>query len=297
MASHPDNSYSKLRNNDFVFSIVIPSWNNLPYLKLCIESIRKNSTFIHQLIVCVNDGRDGTLEWVRQQSDVEFIHNPTNMGVCYALNGCRSLIRTSYVLFINDDMYVCPQWDQYLKEEIEKVGHTYFFFSSTAIEPMFSSNCAIQKDYGSSYDTFDEGRLLSEFKSLPMEDWQGATWPPNVVHISIWDLVGGYSTEFTPGMYSDPDFAMKLWSANVRLFKGVSKSRVYHFGSKSVKRVIKNPGYYRFIAKWGMTSGTFTNHYLKRGKPFSGLLVDPPIGLAIKLKSIVKGIITIFKRT
>lgn len=50
-----------------IFSILIPSWNNLPYLKCCVESIRKNSTFQHEIVVHVNEGRDGTLEWVRQQ--------------------------------------------------------------------------------------------------------------------------------------------------------------------------------------------------------------------------------------
>jgi glycosyltransferase involved in cell wall biosynthesis len=36
------------------FSILIPSWNNLAYLKICVESIRKNSMFAHQIIVHVN---------------------------------------------------------------------------------------------------------------------------------------------------------------------------------------------------------------------------------------------------
>ncbi len=36
------------------FTIVIPTWNNLPYLRLCVESIRRNSA-------------DGTLDWVRSE--------------------------------------------------------------------------------------------------------------------------------------------------------------------------------------------------------------------------------------
>src|SRR6185295_11043417 len=131
-----------------LFSILIPSWNNLPYLKLCVESIRKNSSFKHQIIIHINEGSDGTLDWVKQQGDIAYVHSTENIGVCYALNGCRSLIATSYVLFMNDDMYVCPQWDKFLKEEIDSIGHNYFFLSSTAIEPEFSSNCAIQKSYG-----------------------------------------------------------------------------------------------------------------------------------------------------
>ena len=51
-----------------LFSILIPSWNNLAFLKLCVESIRKNSTYEHELLIHVNDGSDGTLEWVKGPS-------------------------------------------------------------------------------------------------------------------------------------------------------------------------------------------------------------------------------------
>ena len=43
-----------------LFSILIPSWNNLAFLKLCVASIRKNSTYAHEILIHVNDGSDGT---------------------------------------------------------------------------------------------------------------------------------------------------------------------------------------------------------------------------------------------
>lgn len=280
---------------DCEFSIIIPSWNNLAYLKLCIASIRKNSEFYHQIIIHLNEGIDGSLEWIKQQPDIDYVHSDKNIGVCYALNSCRSLVQTSYLLFMNDDMYVCPKWDKHLKNEIDLIDGPYFFLSSTAIEPVFSSNCAIQKDYGQTIETFKESELLNEFEALPMNDWFGATWPPNVVHVNVWDMVGGYSTEFSPGLYSDPDFSMKLWSMGIRLFKGVSKSRVYHFGSKSVNRVKKNTGYYTFIAKWGITSSTLAK-YLHRGEPFGGSLNEPVIGLPTSFKNFLKRVVVLFKR-
>lgn len=287
------NKVKNTKNHDHVFSILIPSWNNLPYLRLCVESIRKNSTYAHQIIVHINEGNDGSLAWVQQQPDIDYVHSSENIGVCYALNGCRSLISTSYVLFINDDMYVCPGWDEHLKADIDQLNHPYFYFSSTAIEPVFSSNCAIQKDYGSTIETFQEKKLLSEFSTLPMNDWQGSTWPPSIVHIDVWDLIGGYSAEFSPGMYSDPDFSMKLWNLGIRLFKGISKSRVYHFGSKSVKRVKRNRGYYKFVSKWGVTSSTLSL-YLQRGEPFTGTLKEPTKGLILKYKNFFRRIAALF---
>ena len=273
---------------EYVFSIMIPSWNNLTYLQLCINSIRKNSYYPHQLIVHVNEGSDGTLEWIQSQPDISYSYSAVNVGVCYALNSCRTLAVTDYLLYINDDMYVCPNWDKPLLDEIKKIGHKYFFLSATAIEIKAQSSCSIQKNFGTSIDQFNEESLIKEFATIPFHDWQGATWPPNVIHKDIWDLVGGYSIEFSPGMYSDPDFSMKLWQAGIRLFKGLEKSRVYHFGSLSVKRVKRNKGYYTFIAKWGMTSGTLSKYYLRRGDTFDGPLSEQKIPKHVHIKNFFK---------
>jgi len=275
------------KKND-VFSIVIPSWNNLPYLKICIESIQKNSAYPHQIIVHVNDGNDGTIAYLESKK-IDYTHSKENIGICYALNAARTLVQTNYFLYMNDDMYVCPNWDKVLFDEIEQISHKLFFLSSTLIEPFDSGNtCVIAPhDFGRNLEDFDENKLLSNYDKIPKKDWQGATWPPNIVHIDTWDLVGGYSIEFSPGMYSDPDFSMKLWQAGVRLFKGVSASRVYHFGSKSTLRIKRNNGKKTFIKKWLMSPSTFNNFYLKRGTIFKGLAKKPKEDFTLKLKKMI----------
>ncbi|HWK02291.1 MAG TPA: glycosyltransferase [Puia sp.] len=279
-----------------VFSILIPTWNNLGYLQLCIESIRRNSRFTHQLIVHINEGVDGTLDWVASQPDIDYTYSKENIGICYALNIQRSLADTDYIVYMNDDMVACPDWDLHLLNEIRAIGHNYFFVSATVIEPVpYGNDCVIVKDYGTDIKNFREKELYQEFASFSKSDWQGATWPPNVVHRDLWDLVGGYSTEFSPGMYSDPDFSMKLWKAGVRIFKGIGSSRLYHFGSKSVGRIKKNKGYYTFIAKWGMTSSTFTRGYLRRGAPFDGELSPPLLSRKLRWKNLYKRVLTAFR--
>ncbi len=292
------NLYSKKRSDfkNAKFSILIPTWNNLDYLKLCINSIRKNSFFEHQILVHINEGTDGTTEWVKQQPGIDFTFSEKNIGVCFALNMCRSLADTSYILYLNDDMYVCPGWDKELSDEIDAIGHPYFFLSSTAIEPQKNNNCSIIKDFGRDIHSFNEEKLLKEFQQLPMHNWSGATWPPNIVHKDIWDMAGGYSVEFSPGLYSDPDFSLKLWQMGIRLFKGVEKSRVYHFGSMSVKRIKKNKGYYTFISKWGITSSTLTKLYLRRGEKYNGILPEPIIPFPLRLKNLYKRIVADFFR-
>lgn len=270
---YPDNNPDKNQR----FSIIIPSWNNLPFLKICINSILKNSAFRHQIIIHVNEGTDGTLEWV-SKSGIDYSHSINNVGVCWAVNACRALVRTDYIVFLNDDMYMLPGWDQELWNEIERLPNKFFFISSTIIESKVSIHHEILSpfDYGQTPETFRENDLLKEFKSIKGRDWSGATWPPSVVHRDIWDLVGGYSIEYFPGLYSDPDFSMKLYEAGVRYFKGVDASRVYHFGSKSTKRITMNNGSKQFLNKWGITSASFTRFFLKRGMHFQGEITVNP---------------------
>ena len=40
------------------FSIIVPTFNNLEYLKLCIDSIKKNSKYNHEIIVHNNGERN-----------------------------------------------------------------------------------------------------------------------------------------------------------------------------------------------------------------------------------------------
>lgn len=289
-------SFKRTGSAEEKFSILIPSWNNLACLQLCIRSIKQNSVYGHQIIVHINEGTDGTKEWILKQPDIDYSISDKNIGVCYALNICSKLAHTDYILYMNDDMYTCKNWDKFLWDEINMIGHKYFFLSATAIEPKAQSVCSIEKNYGTNVNSFDEKKLNAEFDLFPFSDWNGATWPPNVVHKDLWQLVGGYSAEFSPGMYSDPDFSMKLWQAGVRIFKGISKSRVYHFSFVSTKRIKKNNGYFRFIAKWGITSSSFTQLYLKRGSAYTHPLQEPEIPFLIKMKNFYKRILTSIKQ-
>lgn len=277
------------KKNEQLFSLLIPSWNNLDYLKLCIESIRKHAHFNHQIIILINEGNDGSRQWVQQQQDLDYVIADNNLGICYGLNACRSLISTEYVLYLNDDMYVLPGWDLALWEEIQMLGEQPFMLSSTMIEPLETGNpCVIVQNYGDKLENFQESALLNEFSRFNKPDWSGSTWPPLIVPLEVWDWVGGMSTEFSPGMYSDPDFSMKLWQAGLRFFKGISKSRVYHFGSKSTARVKKNAGRDQFIRKYGLTANSFLKYYLRRGEIFNGPLKEPEIPPLIKLVNKIK---------
>lgn len=269
--NHPISQHQGHLTPNAQFSILIPTWNNLELLKLCIQSIQKNSFFQHEIIVHVNQGHDGSLEWVQQQG-FSYTHSFENVGVCYAMNAIAALASTDYLLYMNDDMYVCPDWDKHLMAAVEQQSDHLFYLSSTMIEPKGNKQgYAIRPfDFGTSPEHFREAELLAFAKTCARSDWCGASWPPSLVHKTLWQAVGGYSVEYSPGFGSDPDFSMKLWQAGVRNFKGIGNSLVYHFQSKSTQRVVPNNGRKTFAKKWGVPSSYFYRNVLRLGQGDDG---------------------------
>jgi len=259
-----------------MFSIIIPTWNNLALLQLCVRSLRENSAFDHQIIIHVNDGSDGSLAWVREQG-ITHTASPNNIGICLAVNEAAMYATQDYILYLNDDMYCCPGWDTALVNKLKQLDTDLFMLSGTMIQPGDGHNpCVIERQYGTDANNFDEAKLLAELPDLHKSDWIGATWPPTLVSKRWWFKVGGYSSEFSPGMSSDNDFSMKLWDAGCRIFLGVGDSLVYHFQRKSTGKVKKNNGGRQFLNKWGMRQSVFDRFYLRRGEVAQGLKLEEP---------------------
>ena len=249
-----------------MFSILIPSYNNLEYLKICIKSIKKNSKFNHQIIVHVNEGKDGTFDYVKN-SNLDFTFSEQNIGMPKALNKASKLSKKDYILISHDDFYYCPGWDEELMNNVNSINHKNFYLSSTMV-----GAGQVLFDAGQTVDTFDEDKLLKNLDKIKTIDFQGTTKCPGLIHKEIWERVGGWSEEFSPTGGDDTDFAMKLWKINIRIFKGLGKSLAYHFGSittrkkdKSLFTYLGSRGNKIFLKKWGFAINFFEKFYLRSG--------------------------------
>ena len=257
-----------------MISIVIPTYNNLKYLKLCIESLAKNSSHFHEIVFHINDGSDGTLEYIKE-NNFKYTFSDNNIGLCSAINKAVKITTSKFILYAHDDMYFCPHWDNFLFDEIKRYDHDKFYLSGTMIEPYsghITFNC------GNEIDDFQEKKLLDNIDKLEYYDHQGTHFAPHLVSRNMWDIVGGFSEEFNPGIGSDPDFNMKLWKNGVRIFKGLNKFRVYHFGSLTTRKKAnfkQNRGDRTFLKKWKISVKFFKKYYLRSKSKYFGPLDEP----------------------
>ena len=249
-----------------MFSILIPTFNNLEYLKVCINSINKNSNFDHQIIVHVNEGSDGTIEYIKK-NNLEYTFSNKNIGMPKGLNQSSKLAIYDYILISHDDFYYCPGWDVEFVNELKKIDHKKFYLSGTMV-----GAGQVKFNAGETIDNFNEKKLLDNIEYIKTFNFQGTTKCPGLVHKDTWKHVGGWSEEFSPTGGDDTDFAMKLWCYDVRIFKGLGKSLAYHFGSittrkkdKSLFTYLGSKGNKIFLLKWGVSINFFEKFYLKSG--------------------------------
>ena len=286
-----------------MFSILIPSFNNLEYLKTCIDSLKKNSEYAHQIIVHINEGTDGSLQYVKENI-IEYTYSEDNIGMPKALNKASKLSKFDYILISHDDFYYCPGWDVELVNNVKFIGHNNFYLSSTMV-----GAGQVEFDAGQTVDNFDETKLLDNLEKIKTIDFQGTTKCPGLIHKEVWKRVGGCSEEFSPTGGDDTDFAMKLWKINIRIFKGLGKSLAYHFGSittrkkdKSLFTYLGSRGNKIFLKKWGYNINFFENFFLKSGldksknlifNEYTGPLKEPKKNLNFYVE-LIKGKFKIF---
>ena len=103
-----------------MFSIIIPTFNNLEYLKLCLESIKKNSSYNHEIIIHINEGKDGTLSYLKT-CNYKTTFNEKNSGVCVAFNEAAKKATKNFIVLAHDDMYFCPNWDKVFFNELKNI--------------------------------------------------------------------------------------------------------------------------------------------------------------------------------
>ena len=293
-----------------MISIIIPTFNNLEYLKICINSLKKNSIFKNEILLHVNEGTDGTLDYAKKNNLI-YTLSKINDGMCIGCNAVSKKINYDLVLYSHDDMYFCPGWDSVLIDEVKLLNTNKFYLSSIMINADPKLNGHLNLMAGETANNFDENKLLNEYKNLSHYDFQGSTWAPHLIHRELWEKVGGFSEEFSPGAGSDPDLNMKLWNEGVRIFKCLGKSKVYHFGSITMrkkpssisKKNNSNSNANKiFLLKWGITIKFFKKYYLRTNSIYKGKLSEPVKDLiyysdliSVKLSFLYYKFISIFK--
>jgi len=98
--------------------ILIVVHNQIDYLKKCIQSIRKN-TENYQIYIWDNASDQETRQWIEEQKDFFIIRSETNEGFIKPNNYLAKISKNPYLILLNSDTEVLPDWDKALISQIQ----------------------------------------------------------------------------------------------------------------------------------------------------------------------------------
>ena len=240
-----------------MITFCISTFNNLPYLKIAIDSVRKNSHFKDApFVIHAENCTDGTNEWLIENVDnynleIYIESNETPIGIGGGMNICASKVKTEYIMFLHSDFYVTKDWDLECLNEIQKHQLPTWVFSYRIEPDMFNNPISrpgtviMPKDaFGAYHDDFDSTMFdgwSSEFKEMNSVTINKAEGVSGLISKYDWDQIGGNDPQFAPSSWEDMDLFLRM------LYRGyqfilTSKSVVWHFGARGSHRLEENNG-------------------------------------------------------
>jgi GT2 family glycosyltransferase len=102
-------------------SIIIPNWNGKRFLEECLHSIEKQTFCGFEVIFVDNGSTDGSAEWVEERYGhwVRIIRNRENLGFAEGNNVGIRVARGMYIVLLNNDTVVEPDWLEELIKPVE----------------------------------------------------------------------------------------------------------------------------------------------------------------------------------
>ncbi len=117
-----------------VVSIILVTFNKAWHTFRCLESIKAHTDLPYEVIIVDNDSKDKTPELISRLENVKIIKNAFNYGFVIACNQGSKIASGKYLLFLNNDTEVLPNWLSGLVDTIENYS-TYGAVGARLILP------------------------------------------------------------------------------------------------------------------------------------------------------------------
>jgi GT2 family glycosyltransferase/glycosyltransferase involved in cell wall biosynthesis len=242
-------------------SIILVTYNNLKYTKLCLNSIFSKTLYPNfEIIIVDNNSTDGTREYLdilaARNSNVTLILNNTNEGFARANNKGIKASTGEYVIFLNNDTIVTIGWITRLLRHLEDetvgmVGPvTNFCGNEAKIEVPYTKPDEIE-GFAENYLRDHPEPSSFDIKVLAMYCL--------AMKKKIIEEVGSLDERFGIGMFEDDDYAHRVRLKGHRVICAEDVF-IHHFGEASFSK-LKISGEYtklfeenkrRFEEKWGV---------------------------------------------
>ncbi|MDO9536206.1 MAG: glycosyltransferase family 2 protein [Bacillota bacterium] len=236
-----------------MFSIIIPTFNQLMFTRLCLEFLKTFTTEPYEIIIVDNGSSDGTVNFLQNtDKKIRFISLKSNLGYAAACNKGIDAAKGDYFVLLNNDVLVTPQWLSNIKKALDSRSDagmvlpvTNLTYGPQIIQVSYP-NLKAMVSFSRGYNVSNPAR------------WREASRLPDyclVIRREVVERIGLLDEQFSPGYFEDDDYSYRARQAGFTLIF-TEDTFVHHFSGVTTGKVDSNKtmgdiNRGRFKAKWG----------------------------------------------
>jgi glycosyltransferase involved in cell wall biosynthesis len=250
-------------------SFIIPSRDNLKYLKWAYEGLRKNCSQEHQICMADDASTDGTWEWMveeqKKNKNLSIYRNegPDRLGLTVLYDYLAEELATNdVIMFFHADMYPSKDMDKKILSKLEKGT----VVCATRIEPPLHPDGPekIISPLGFEPEEFDEEKFDKDVELYTKSEYTDGVFAPWALHKEDYFDVNGHDQLFIPQSREDSDIFNRFY-LNGYQFRQIWDGFVYHLTSRGSRfrdgvgkdseewKYSNSRNMRNFIRKWGTT--------------------------------------------
>ena len=250
-------------------SFIIPSRDNLKYLKWAYEGLRKNCSQEHQICMADDASTDGTWEWMveekKKNKNLSIYRNfgSDRLGLTVLYDYLAEELATNdVIMFFHADMYPSKDMDKKILSKLEKGT----VVSATRIEPPLHPDGPekIISPLGFEPEEFDEEKFDKDVELYTKSEYTEGVFAPWALYKEDYFDVNGHDQLFIPQSREDSDIFNRFY-LNGYQFRQIWDGFVYHLTSRGSRfrdgvgkdstewQYSNNRNMRNFIRKWGTT--------------------------------------------